>query len=30
MAADGLTKPLMAVKHDKFVKQLGLKVVKVD
>ena len=30
IAAAGLTKPLTAVNHDKFVKQLGLKVVKVD
>ena len=30
MAADGLTKPLSAVNHAKFIKQLRMKVVKID
>ena len=30
IAADGLTKPLLAVNHVKFIKQLRLKVIKID
>ena len=30
MVADGLTKPLSAVNHAKFIKQLRLKVIKID
>ena len=30
MAADGLTKPLLAVSYTKFIKQLRLKVIKIN